>query len=224
MVDVGGIAVEERGGGGHARRMTSVKYITSRVGGEGSRHGKNRFPTGVPSEFDPLQTLDRSHTLPHMKVWPRRRRISERRLIQAAETIARTLDLGEDKQVEALRADGFDEGEAHRLVTLLPIAFSRPVLEELGVQTFVRKVTAVDANGNDVTADLMRQPEYVAGLRLARRHRRVGLMDHAAYKLVAGSSAAINAASNALNEGADIRGAAIATSLIGPEIARHLIR
>jgi hypothetical protein len=49
-------------------------------------------------------------------------------------------------------------------------------------------------------------------------------MDHAAYKRVAGSSADIDAASNALNKGVDIRGAAIASSLIGAEIARHLIR
>jgi hypothetical protein len=75
-----------------------------------------------------------------------------------------------------------------------------------------------------VRADLMRQPEYVAALRFARKHCRRAMMDHEVYRRVAGSSADIDAASNALNSGADIRGAAIASSLIGAAIAQHLIR
>jgi hypothetical protein len=159
-----------------------------------------------------------------MRLWPSRARISDDRLIGAAETLSRTIELSESEQVTALQNQGFDEGQAHRLATLLPLAFSRPVLEDLGVRTFVREVTATAADGTPVRADLMRQPEYVAGLRLARRHRRSGIMDHAVYERIAGSSSEIDAASNALNDGKELRGAAIASSLIGPEIARHLIR
>ncbi|QUD89865.1 hypothetical protein [Phenylobacterium montanum] len=150
--------------------------------------------------------------------------MSEARLIRAAETLAQTFELGGDEQVAALMRDGFDEGEAWRLVALLPIAFGRPVLEELGMRHFVQTVTAQAADGKLVQANLMRQPEYAAGLKLARAHRQYGVMDHEVYKLIAGSSADIDAASNALNQGADLTGATIASSLMGPEIARHLIR
>jgi len=146
------------------------------------------------------------------------------RLIQAAETIARTWELNEGDQVAALREDGFDKGEAHRLIALLPIAFSRPILEELGVKHFVPEVTARAVDGTLVKAELMRQPEYATALRLARAHRKKGAMDHEVYKLIAGSSADIDAASNALNGGQDIAGSTIASSLVGTEIARHLVR
>src|ERR1043166_5375950 len=147
--------------------------------------------------------------------WPwRRRQMTESRLIQAADTLSKTLELGEDEEVVALQREGFDEAEAYRLATLLPIAFSRPVLEDLGVQHFDPEINAYEVDGTLVRADLMRQPEYAGGLRLARRHRKIGLMDHEIYKRVCGSSADIDAASQALNEGADLVGAAVSSTLV----------
>jgi hypothetical protein len=159
-----------------------------------------------------------------MGLWRRRKSISDARLIEAAGILAGTLHLECEEQVAALQRDGFDEGEAWRLATLLPIAFGRPVLETLGVRRFAKAVTARDADGALVTADLTRQPEYAVGLRLARRHRRQGVMDHDVYTRIAGSSAEIDAVSKALNAGVDIRGATSASSLIGAEVARHLVR
>jgi hypothetical protein len=104
------------------------------------------------------------------------------------------------------------------------MAFSRPVLEELGVRHFAQDVTGRTSDGRLVRAALMRQPEYAAGLKLARAHRQNGAMDHDVYKRITGSSAEIDAASRALNEGADITGSTVASSLIGPEAARHLVR
>lgn len=49
-------------------------------------------------------------------------------------------------------------------------------------------------------------------------------MTHEVYTLIAGSSAEIDAVSNALNQGADISGGTVASALIGREIARYLIR
>ncbi len=49
-------------------------------------------------------------------------------------------------------------------------------------------------------------------------------MDHEVYKLIASSSADLNAVDNALNEVADVTGATIATSLLDAKIAFHLIR
>lgn len=150
--------------------------------------------------------------------------MSEVALIRAAETLARTLELGEDEQVAALQKDGFDEGQAWRLATLLPIAFSRPVLEDLGVRRFGPFLTAKGSDGRPVRAALMRQPEYVGALRLARAHRRTGVMDHAVYKRVAGSAAEIDAVSKALDAGADITGGVVASSLVGPGAVPHLLR
>lgn len=150
--------------------------------------------------------------------------MSEAQIVIAAEVIAETWDAGEDGQVAALRRSGFDEGQARRLLALLPIAFSRPILEELGVIDFDPNVTARGPDGIFLNAKLMRQPEYVQGLKVARDHRNKGVMDHEIYKLIASSSADLNAVDNALNEGADVTGATIATSLLDAQIALHLIR
>ena len=149
------------------------------------------------------------------------KRMTSERIVRAAETLARNPI---DQQIEALKDNGFSEGEAHRIVALLPLAFSRPVLEQLGVKHFVPVVTAVARDGTPVEAILMRQPEYAVSLKVARKHRRKGVMDHEVYKAVTGGSADIDAASNALNSGASLAGSTIASSLIGPDIAEHLIR
>jgi hypothetical protein len=148
----------------------------------------------------------------------------EAQIVRAAEVIAATWDSGEDGQLAALRRSGFDEGQARRLLALLPIAFSRPILEELGVVHFDPNVTVSGPDGTFLNVKLMRQPEYVQGLKVARDHRSKGVMDHDVYKLIASSSADLNAVDNALNEGADVTGATTATSLLDAKIALHLIR
>jgi hypothetical protein len=59
------------------------------------------------------------------------KRLTSERIIRAAETLAQTPI---DQQIEALKDNGFSEGEAHRIVALLPLAFSRPVLEQLPIR------------------------------------------------------------------------------------------
>lgn len=110
------------------------------------------------------------------------------------------------------------------MLAFLPIAFSRPILEELGVVDFDPNVTVSGPDGAFLNAKLMRQPEYVQGLKVARDHRSRVVMDHEVYKLIAFSSADLNAVDNALNEKADVTGATIATSLLDAKIALHLIR
>ena len=98
-----------------------------------------------------------------MAFWHKQaKRMTSERIIQAAETLAGT---PLDQQIKALKENGFSEGEAHRLVALLPLAFSRPMLEELGIKHFVPVVTAVARDGTPIEAMLMRQPEYAIGLR-----------------------------------------------------------
>jgi hypothetical protein len=150
--------------------------------------------------------------------------MSEARLILAAEKLAEKLQLDEEQQVEALKNAGFEEGEANRLVVFLPLAFSRPALEELGIEHFAPVVGATNADGTPFEVLLARQPEYVVGLEVARKHRRMGFMDQEVFASIAGSSAEIDAVSKALNAGEDIRGGAIASALVGSKISPHLVR
>ena len=150
--------------------------------------------------------------------------MNEEQIILAAETLVRNWHVNEDGQIAALKGDGFAEGEAERLVAFLPMAFSRPVLEELGIDQFDTEVTGRDADGNWVSAELMRQPEYAAALKLARKHRAKGAMDHEVYKLIAGSSADIDAVSNALNQGREVAGGVISSVINTPGIARHFLK
>ncbi|WP_137753304.1 hypothetical protein [Sphingopyxis sp. L1A2A] len=156
--------------------------------------------------------------------WRKAKPILEAQIVLAADVIAEMWDAGKDAQVAVLRRSGFDEGQARRLLAFLPLAFSRPILEELGVVDFDPNVTASGPDGTFLNAKLMRQPEYVQGLKIARDHRNKGVMDHEVYKLIASSSADLNAVDDALNEGVDVTGATIATSLLDTKIAFHLIR
>ena len=153
-----------------------------------------------------------------------RPRLTDQRVIDASVLIARRMEDGleEPAQIEALRAAGFDAGEAHRFVAFLPSAFSRPVLEEFGVRVSPT-MSIPTPEGGDVKARLDRQPEYVAGLALARRHRQSGCMPHWAYVTITKSSAEIDAISNALNAEAKLEGAVVASAVVGTCFAEYVV-
>jgi hypothetical protein len=156
----------------------------------------------------------------------RARTLTEERVVTAAVIVARGLDRGDAgtaPMIAELQAAGFDKAQAHRFLELLPMAFSRPVLEHFGVH-IVETVAASSRSGEELNFRLDRQPEYVAGLALARRHRATGCMPQSVYERIAGSSAELDAISQALNEGADVEGAALATHLCNPDMAQFLIR
>ena len=158
---------------------------------------------------------------------PRRTpKLTDAQVIAAALIVAR--DLGREgadhaATIAELQAAGFDEAQANRFIELLPMAFSRPVLEHFGVQV-TGTVSARTEVGEEVQFRLDRQPEYVAGLALARRHRASGCMPDWAYEAIAGSSGEIDALSNALNEGADVEGGVIAAALVRSDMVRFLVR
>jgi hypothetical protein len=152
-------------------------------------------------------------------------RPSEQRVIEAALLIARELadeTSDEDAQIRALLSAGFDAGQAHRFVAFLAFAFSRPAMEVLGIRVS-RRIDMATEDGGTLTVRLHRQPEYVAGLALARRHRRSPCMPDWAYQVIAGDSADIDAANNALNAGLDVEGARVASCVLGPEHAKFAV-
>ncbi|MES2449378.1 MAG: hypothetical protein V4610_02320 [Pseudomonadota bacterium] len=126
-------------------------------------------------------------------------------------------------QIAALLARDFSPGEAHRLVAFLPLAFGQPIVEEFGAR-IAPTISVPTPNGGWIDATLARQPEYVGALALARRHRRSGRMDHVVYQGIAGSSAEIDALSNALNAGTDLSGAVVAAALVGDACSAYVIR
>jgi len=114
----------------------------------------------------------------------------------------------------ALVRNGFSKREADLLIAFVPLAFSRPVLEDLGVAHFAETVSAQTAKGTWIEVPLTSQPIYVAALEIAREHRRAGLIRNEAFKVIALRSEQLSAASNALNAGADLKGASIASAFV----------
>ncbi|MDB5704299.1 MAG: hypothetical protein JWN66_1415 [Sphingomonas bacterium] len=154
--------------------------------------------------------------------WKRRAMAAER-IIVAASILAENMAADEPAVVAALVARGFSPGEAHRLVAFLPLAFSQPIVEEFGA-TIAPKISIRTAEGGSIVATLVRQPEYVGALALAREHRRSGRMDQEIYKAIVNSSAEIDALSNALNAGAELSGAVLAAALVGHACSAYVIR
>jgi hypothetical protein len=117
--------------------------------------------------------------------------------------------------VSELVQTGFTKRDADLLVAFVPMALSRPILEQLGVSHFVERVSAKNRSGEWVESPLADQPVYTMALAMAREQRRgAGVIDKEAYKSLAQRCSSINAMSNASNAGVDVKGATVATALI----------
>lgn len=147
-------------------------------------------------------------------------------VVDAALLIAKDLLSDEPEQAKLIRdleSAGFDVGQAYRFVEFLPFAFSRPALEQLGVE-LSPTIGVTTEDGRDFWVRFDRQPEYVAGLALARQHRQSHCMPHWAYLAIAESSAEIDAVDNALNAGSEVDGGEISSFLVGTHMAEYVVR
>lgn len=117
-----------------------------------------------------------------------------------------------DEQVTQLRAMGFSEGEAVRAVAFIPLGFSRPLLEKLGITVFSDVAAIRTPSGELVKILLSDQPEYITALSAARDHFENGALPREAFEKIALSSSDLDAVNSALNKGADIKGATVATA------------
>lgn len=119
----------------------------------------------------------------------------------------------EEQAERALLALGSEHWQMRRLLVWLPEAFTMALIGhmELGVQlpgTF----TASDAQGELHELPLDREPVFAAGLQRALAMYHEG--PRAAFRAICQRSSSLNAIDNALNTGADLRGAALS----GPEL------
>jgi hypothetical protein len=126
-------------------------------------------------------------------------------LLQAVKILAACLRSGEVDEVGALVSEGFALDVAHRLAAFVPSAFARPPLERLGIR-FSDEMSVKSPDGRDMHIVLAKQPEFVASLALAREHYSSGILPADTFETIVDSSAEVDVASKALNEGADIEG------------------
>ena len=116
--------------------------------------------------------------------------------------------------VAALQAAGYSARDSALLVAFVPSAFAQPVLEKLGVGEIAESVSARDKVGEWVQVPLSKVSIYQQALAIARGQLGAGSVDPEHYRQLALRSAELNVASNALNTGADVKGATLATALI----------
>jgi len=129
--------------------------------------------------------------------------------------MGRTTASDDRELATALVSAGFTVRDAEVLVALVPLALSRPILEQLGVSHFADTVSAKNKADEWVHFPLSSQPIYVTALGLAREQwRGVGIIDKEVYKNLAQRCSTIDAVSNLLKAGASAKGAAVATALV----------
>ncbi|QBR43413.1 hypothetical protein [Stenotrophomonas indicatrix] len=112
----------------------------------------------------------------------------------------------EEQAERALLALGSEHWQMRRLLVWLPEAFAMALIGLPG--TF----TASDAQGDLHELPLDREPVFAAGLQRALVMYHEG--PRAAFRAICQRSSSLNAIDNALNTGADLRGAALS----GPEL------
>ena len=140
--------------------------------------------------------------------------MNRERFLRAIATMGSQVEGGDVEMSTALIDAGFGRLESDLLVALTPMAFSRPILEELGVNHFVDSVSAKNKHDQWVQVPLASLPIYAIALKMAREHRRTGVLDNRIFKALALRSAELNAADKALNAGVNIKGATAATCLV----------
>jgi hypothetical protein len=73
--------------------------------------------------------------------------LNRRRLLEAIGIMGNAQATHDREIVVALTTGGYTPSEVKRLTVFVPPAFSRPILEELGVSSFVESVSAKNRRG-----------------------------------------------------------------------------
>jgi hypothetical protein len=137
------------------------------------------------------------------------------RLVRGIEIMGRNVALDDQGIEDALTSADYSAQEARLLITFVPSAFARPVLERLGVEHFVETVSAPKKGGGWVDVPLKNIPVFCNALALVRGHPSTKLLEPEHFRSLAMRSAEVDMANNALNAGADLKGATSASALIG---------
>lgn len=138
------------------------------------------------------------------------------KLIEAAKLLAE--EIASDKPIQRLEKSGFSKRECLVLRDVVPEAFAIPVLEDLGISSIEENASARNLFNRWVSVSLSDIPIFIDALALAREHRAIGVLPPEVFQVVASSSALINTANQALNEGSSLEGGTVALTFLGSSV------
>jgi hypothetical protein len=134
-------------------------------------------------------------------------------VLRAIDIITLNKECDDRGLVGALTRAGFSKLEAEQLVTFVPLAFSRPVLERLGVSNIPESFTVMTREGRWIHMSLASQPVYVLAASIIGDPQTMASMSNTAYKHLVTRCHMLNAANHALNVGEDLADTAVAVAL-----------
>ena len=124
-------------------------------------------------------------------------------------------EINSDHAIARLEEMGFSKTESEVFRNAVPEAFAVPVLEDLGVSSIDDTASARNVLNKWVSVKLADIPIFVQALELAREHRAVGVISQEAFVTIARSSALVDTANKALNDGTSLDGASVSICFIG---------
>jgi hypothetical protein len=133
-------------------------------------------------------------------------------VLRAIDVMAVNDDCTDEELVHALVGAGFAKLDSKLLVCFVPLAFSRPVLERLGVTDIAESFSVMTRAGRWVQMPLTTQPVYVLAASIMGDPETMAAMSNVAFKRVVTRCPMLNAANHALNTGSDVTAAACAVA------------
>jgi hypothetical protein len=98
--------------------------------------------------------------------------MNRNKVLEAIAVMGRMTGSDDRALAAELVSTGFTTRDAEVLIRLVPLALSRPIMEQLGVSHFVESVSARNKADEWVQIPLASQPIYKSALKLAREQWR----------------------------------------------------
>ena len=134
-------------------------------------------------------------------------------VLRAIDIIALNRDCDDRQLVLALTRAGFSKLAAKQVVTFVPLAFSRPVLERLGVPNIPESFSVMTSAGRWIEMPLSSQAAYRLAESIIGDPDTMASMSNAAYKHLVTRCPMLNAANHALNVGDNLADAVVPVAI-----------
>jgi hypothetical protein len=134
-------------------------------------------------------------------------------VLRAIDIMALHDDCDDAQLARILAQSGFSKLDSERLVTFVPLAFSRPVLERMGVTDIPQSFSAMTRTGRWVQMQLSSQPVYVLAASIMGDPDTMAFMSNATFKHLVKRCPMVSAADGLLNAGQDFSGAGMPVAL-----------
>jgi hypothetical protein len=134
-------------------------------------------------------------------------------VLRAIDIMALHDDSDDAQLVRVLAEAGFSKLDAEQLVSFVPLAFSRPVLERMGVTDIPESFSVMTRTGRWVEMPLSDQPVYVLAASIIGDPHMMAVMSNKTFKRLVKRCPMVNAADGLLNAGQDFSEAAMPVAL-----------